>query len=91
MDIQLHQAPFVPAFTIQFIHLSKIAFGTDATQTWINSLNWRLTNMPDVTVFAMFDDDNLIAYKAGYASAYDTIAGSGQLIRSFNDEALRGV
>ena len=71
MDIQLHQAPFDPAFTTQFISLSKTAFGTDATQTWINGLNWRLENMPDVTVFVMFNDDNLIGYKAGYASAYD--------------------
>ena len=71
MDIQLHQAPFDPAFSIQFIHLSKSAFGTDATQTWINGLNWRLDNMPDVTVFAMFQEDHLIGYKAGYASAFD--------------------
>ena len=71
MDIQLHQAPFDPAFTTQFISLSKTAFGTDATQTWINGLNWRLENMPDVTVFAMFHDDSLIGYKAGYASAFD--------------------
>ena len=71
MHIQLHQAPFDPAFTIQFVALSKTAFGTDAAESWINGLNWRLTNMPDVTVFAMFDDDNLIGYKAGYASAYD--------------------
>ena len=71
MDIQLHQAPFDPAFTTQFISLSKTAFGTDATQTWINGLNWRLENMPGVTVFAMFHDDSLIGYKAGYASAFD--------------------
>ena len=71
MDIQLHQASFDPAFTTQFISLSKIAFGTDAAESWINGLNWRLTNMPDVTVFAMFDDDNLIGYKAGYATAFD--------------------
>ena len=71
MDIQLHQAPFDPAFTTQFISLSKIAFGTDAAESWINGLNWRLTNMPDVTVFAMFNADNLIGYKAGYATGYD--------------------
>ena len=27
--------------------------------------------MPDVTVFTMFNADNLIGYKAGYATGYD--------------------
>ena len=71
MDIQLHQAPFDPAFIHQFVDLSETAFGTDASQSWTNGLNWRLENMPDVTVFIMFDEDRLIGYKAGYATAYD--------------------
>ena len=71
MDIQLHQAPFDPAFTTQFVALSQTAFGSDAAESWINGLNWRLENMPDVTVFTMFYDDSLLGYKAGYASAFD--------------------
>ena len=71
MDIQLHQAPFDPAFTIQFTTLTQLAFKNDATQTWINGLNWRLTNMPDVTVFTIYEGDHLIGYKAGYATAFD--------------------
>ena len=71
MDIQLHQAPFDPAFIDQFVALSQTAFGTDAAESWINGLNWRLENMPDTTVFTMYDSDRLIGYKAGYATAYD--------------------
>ena len=71
MDIQLHQAPFDPAFIDQFVALSQTAFGTDAAESWINGLRWRLDNMPDVTVFASFQDDSLVGYKAGYATAYD--------------------
>ena len=71
MDIQLHQAPFDPAFIDQFVALSQTAFGTDAAESWINGLNWRLENMPDVAVFTMCEGDRLAGYKAGYATAYD--------------------
>ena len=71
MDLRLLQTPFNLTFTAQFINLTQRAFKNDATQTWINGLNWRLENMPDVTVFTMFEGELLIGYKAGYATAND--------------------
>ena len=63
--------PFIKTFIGQFISLSELTFKKDASQSWIDGLGWRLENMPDVTVFIMFDEDRLIGYKAGYATAYD--------------------
>ena len=71
MHIQLIQAPFDMAFIDQFVGLSEIAFGNATEESWINGLNWRLENMPDVTVFTMFEGELLIGYKAGYATAND--------------------
>ena len=65
------QRPFDKAFIQQFVSLTELTFKTDATQNWINGLNWRLANMPDVTVFTIYEGDGLIGYKAGYASAFD--------------------
>ena len=71
MHIQLNQKPFDLAFINQFIDLSEIAFANAAEQSWINGLNWRLENMPDVAVFTMCEGDRLAGYKAGYATSYD--------------------
>ena len=71
MDLRLLQTPFSPTFISQFLSLTQRSFKNDATQSWLEGLNWRLENMPDVTVFAMFHDDRLIGYKAGYATAFD--------------------
>ena len=71
MDLRLLQTPFSETFAAEFISLTELAFQNEASQNWTNGLNWRLQNMPDVTVFAMFNADNLIGYKAGYATGYD--------------------
>ena len=71
MHIQLRQAPFDPEFIAQFVSLTQLAFNNDASQSWTNGLYWRLENMPDVTVFTIYEGDRLIGYKAGYATGYD--------------------
>ena len=71
MTPQLLQTPFNPTLTTQFTNLTQLAFKNEATQSWIDGLNWRLESMPDVTVFTIFNEDRLIGYKAGYATAYD--------------------
>ena len=71
MHIQLNQKPFDLAFINQFIDLSEIAFANAAEESWINGLNRRLENMPDVAVFTMCEGDRLAGYKAGYATSYD--------------------
>ena len=71
MDLQLSKPPLNETFVAQFVSLTQRAFKNEASQNWINGLNWRLENMPDVTVFTIFNEDRLIGYKAGYASAFD--------------------
>ena len=71
MNLQLIQTPLNETFVAQFVSLTQRAFKNEASQNWINGLNWRLENMPDVTIFTMFQEDHLVGYKAGYASAYD--------------------
>ena len=71
MNLQLIQTPLNETFVAQFVSLTQRAFKNEASQNWINGLNWRLDNMPDVTIFIMFQEDRLIGYKAGYATAYD--------------------
>lgn len=71
METHLYEPPFTQHFIDRFVDTSDRIFGQDADDAWLNSLQWRLTKMPDVTVFAVEKDDNLIGYKAGHALAYD--------------------
>jgi len=71
MEPQLLEGPFSERFIDQFVKASEKIFGQDADEAWLNSLRWRLTNMPDVTVLAVEKDGHLIGYKAGHALAYD--------------------
>ncbi len=71
MEPQLIQAPFPQDFIDRFVAASERIFGQEADEVWLNSLTWRLINLPDVTVFALEENGRLIAYKAGHSLAYD--------------------
>lgn len=71
MTVNLSLQPFSKDFLSDFTHLAKAVFGDEADQEWLAALNWRLENMPDATVFTAHQDDRIIGFKAGYASAYD--------------------
>jgi len=71
MEPHLIKPPFSESFIDRFVSASERIFGQDADDIWLNSLQWRLANMPDVTVFTVEMDDRLIGYKAGHALAYD--------------------
>ncbi len=58
-------------FLPEFIPLVKNVFGSEASQSWIDGLEWRLKNMPDLTVFAAYDGQDLVGFKIGYATAYN--------------------
>lgn len=58
-------------FVPKFIPLAEFVFNSDASQSWIDGLEWRLLNMPDVTIFSAYDDADLVGFKIGYATAYD--------------------
>lgn len=70
MTIKLIQSPFSDKFVSDFIALTRRLF-PEGTDDWIGGVEWRLKNMPDVTVFAAYSEDDLIAYKGGYATAHD--------------------
>jgi ribosomal protein S18 acetylase RimI-like enzyme len=71
MEAHLVEGPFSKHFVDRFVRASERIFGQDADEAWLNSLKWRLTNMPDVTVFTVEKGDRLIGYKAGHALAHD--------------------
>lgn len=71
MDPQLNEPPFSDDFIDRFADASERIFGQDADEAWLSSLKWRLTNMPDVTVFTLQKNGHLVGYKAGHALAYD--------------------
>ena len=71
MTINLFEAPFSNTFIAEFMRVTKIIFRSDADKDWIDSLKWRLEQMPDVTIFAIEIDSYIIGFKAGYATAYD--------------------
>ncbi len=71
MEAHLVEGPFSEHFIDRYVQASERIFGEDADEAWLNSLKWRLTNMPDVTVFTVEKGDRLIGYKAGHALAYD--------------------
>lgn len=64
---QLVQPPFSADFLEQLTTLSCSVFKNQD----VAPLQWRLKNMPDVTVFTGAVDGNLVAFKAGYASTYN--------------------
>ena len=71
VKVALLQSPFADNFLGKFVDVSQRAFASTAGKTWINGLSWRLSHMPDVTVFTVYSGRKLIGYKAGYASSYD--------------------
>lgn len=71
MEAKLVEGPFSEQFIDRFVGASERIFGQAADEAWLNSLKWRLTHMPDVTVFTVEKNSHLIGYKAGHALAYD--------------------
>ena len=71
MIVNLIEAPFSKTFSSEFTHVTKVIFGDDAAQDWLDSLKWRLEKMPDVTVFMAKIDSRPVGFKAGYATAHD--------------------
>ena len=68
--MDLVKAPFSSTFISEFVRVTKVVFGSDADQGWIDSLKWRLEKMPDVTVFVTKVGSRMVGFKAGYATAY---------------------
>ena len=63
MHYELVLAPIGGELIDAIIRLSEVVFGTaDADHG-----RWRLTRMPDVSVWTLTEADELIAFKAGYA------------------------
>ncbi len=65
------EAPFSDTFISEFMRATKVIFGDKAEEDWLDSLKWRLEQMPDVTVFITEIDSRLVGFKAGYATASD--------------------
>ncbi len=65
------QPPFAEKFLAEFQKTTKTIFGDEAETEWLDSLKWRLENMPDVTVVTINDADGIIAFKAGYSTAHN--------------------
>lgn len=61
----------VKNFVPEFVPLVEKVFGSEASQNWIDGLEWRLINMPDLTVFSAYDGQDLVGFKVGYATAYN--------------------
>lgn len=71
MKAKLVEGPFSEQFIDRFVDASERIFGQEAGAAWLNSLKWRLTHMPEVTVFTVEQNGHLIGYKAGHALAFD--------------------
>lgn len=71
MNINLYESPFSKAFFSDFRELTATIFEDSADKDWLDSLQWRLENMPNATVFIAEDGSKLIGYQVGYATAYN--------------------
>lgn len=71
MIIKLYEAPFSEEFFLNFRKLTAAIFEDSADQDWLESLQWRLKNMPNLTVFLAEDASKLIGYQVGYSTAYN--------------------
>lgn len=69
MIINHYEASFSEAFLSDFRQLTATIFEDSADQDWLDSLQWRLQNMPNATVFIAEDAGKLIGYQVGYATA----------------------
>ncbi len=68
MIVHLSEAPFSDTFISEFVDLVQRVFGDEADKEWLDSLKWRLEEMPDVTVFLAEKESLLIGFKVGYAA-----------------------
>ncbi len=66
LEYQLVQPPFSEVFLQEFTEISEKVFASAS----YSNLKWRLTRMPDVTVFVARSEDEVVGYKAGYASTH---------------------
>lgn len=71
MNIRTYTPPFSEPFFSDFKRLTAAIFEESADNAWLESLQWRLENMPNVIVFLAFDETKLIGYQVGYATAYN--------------------
>jgi ribosomal protein S18 acetylase RimI-like enzyme len=69
--INLYSKPFTEAFFLDFRQLTVAIFGDRADSGWLDSLPWRLENMPDATVFIAEENSRFIGYQAGYAMSHN--------------------
>lgn len=89
MTVVLITAPFSKDFITLFVQAVREIFGDEAKPDWLNSLKWRLENMPDVTVFGVMSDSRLIGFKAGYASAQNRYySWLGGVVPDFRHQGL---
>lgn len=63
--------PFDTQLISDLVALSEAVFDQKAPEKWINSFEWRLNHMPDVTVCTVEEDGILAGFKIGYAEAFD--------------------
>jgi len=69
-DIVFHNADITDQLINDVIHVAEAAFGNAATQDWINGFGWRLSKMPDATIFTARASGQLVGFKNGYATAH---------------------
>ena len=68
VEFELVKPSFKKEFIDDIYETSKKIFGEE----WADllALKWRLTNMPDITVFSAISDGNLVGFKIGYAASH---------------------
>ena len=63
METLLSQRPFSPQFTNQLVELIRIVFPDIAVDDTV----WRLQHMPSLTCWSVHADNQMVAFKIGYA------------------------
>jgi ribosomal protein S18 acetylase RimI-like enzyme len=53
------------------MQLAERVFDSSASENWIAAYQWRLENMPNVSVFVTEVESRMVGFKIGYAESYD--------------------
>jgi len=70
VNITLLEAPISGAMASELMALSEAVFANEAPDQWIEGFRWRLTAMPDLTVFMARVEDAWAGFKIGYAESH---------------------
>lgn len=65
------EAPFPSDLVVEIVQLTERAFDNAGSENSIAAYQWRLENMPNVSVFVTEVESRMVGFKIGYAESYD--------------------